>query len=146
MAEIVGAFATPHMPGSPGQAERQPQSDTAQLFGAVRSHVQSVDPDVLVVFDTDHFATFFYDRLDYWQVVPGQITHETLFGASSQSYDTDGMMLEKRQGDVFRQCFSDSTKTPESGSEPESRTVICAPDGNRGDRGSQATGRPARKT
>jgi hypothetical protein len=68
MAEIVGAFATPHMPGSPGLAEQHPGSDTAQLFGAVRSHVREVDPDVLVVFDTDHFATFFYDNMPTFAV------------------------------------------------------------------------------
>ena len=49
------------------------------------------------------------------------------------------------QGSVFRQLFSDSTNPDESGSELESRTVICAPDGNRGDRGSQASGRPSRQ-
>jgi hypothetical protein len=68
MAEIVGAFATPHMPGSPGQAEQQPQSETAQLFRAVRQHVDAVNPDVLVIFDTDHFATFFYSNMPTFAV------------------------------------------------------------------------------
>ncbi|HLG72271.1 MAG TPA: extradiol ring-cleavage dioxygenase [Chloroflexota bacterium] len=68
MAEIAGAFATPHMPGSPGQARENPQSETAQLFGAVRSHIAEVDPDVLVVFDTDHFATFFYSNMPTFAV------------------------------------------------------------------------------
>src|SRR5579862_3358258 len=63
MAEIVGAFATPHMPGSPGQAQQNPQSEVAQLFGAVRGH-----PDVLVVFDTDHFATFFFNNMPTFAV------------------------------------------------------------------------------
>src|SRR5690242_3274655 len=68
MAEIVGAFATPHMPGSPGQAEQNPRSEVAQLFGAVRQHIDAVDPDVVVIFDTDHFATFFYDNLPTFAV------------------------------------------------------------------------------
>jgi Catalytic LigB subunit of aromatic ring-opening dioxygenase len=68
MAEIVGAFATPHMPGSPGQAQQNPQSEVAQLFRAVRENVDAVDPDVLVVFDTDHFATFFYSNMPTFAV------------------------------------------------------------------------------
>lgn len=68
MAEIVGAFATPHMPGAPGLAEQQPQSETARLFGAVRGHIDAVNPDVLIVFDTDHFATFFFDNMPTFAV------------------------------------------------------------------------------
>ena len=63
MAQVVGAFGTPHMPGSPGQVERDPRSEVGQLFGAVRDHVDAVDPDVVILFDTDHFATWFYDKL-----------------------------------------------------------------------------------
>ncbi len=63
MAQIVGAFASPHMPGSPGQVEREPNSEMAQLFGTVRQHLDAVNPDIVVMFDTDHFATWFYDKM-----------------------------------------------------------------------------------
>jgi aromatic ring-opening dioxygenase catalytic subunit (LigB family) len=63
VAEIVGAFGTPHMPNSPEAVRQNPQSEVGQLFRAVRSHLEAVDPEVLVVFDTDHFAVFFYDNL-----------------------------------------------------------------------------------
>lgn len=69
MAEIVGAFGVPHMPTAPGEAVRLgARSETAQLYAGVREHVDAVDPDVLVVFDTDHFAFFFYDKLPTFSV------------------------------------------------------------------------------
>lgn len=41
MAEIVGAFATLHMPGSPGQVKQEgPESETGRLFDAVRDHLK----------------------------------------------------------------------------------------------------------
>jgi hypothetical protein len=63
MATIVGAFGVPHMPTSPGECAAHPESLVARAFAAVRAHVDDIDPDVLVVFDTDHFHHWFYDRL-----------------------------------------------------------------------------------
>jgi hypothetical protein len=63
MATIVGAFGVPHMPTSPGQCAADPGSLVARSFATVRRHVDELDPDVLVVFDTDHFHHWFYDRL-----------------------------------------------------------------------------------
>jgi len=75
MAEIVGAFATPHMPNSPRQVEREGAgSEVGQLFQAVRDHVEAVDPDVLIVFDTDHFAMWFYDRLPTFAIGVAEMT------------------------------------------------------------------------
>jgi len=69
MAEIVGAFAVGHAPTAPGDVARNAdRSEFAGLFGGVSSHLEAVDPDVLVVFDTDHFATFFYDNLPTFAV------------------------------------------------------------------------------
>ena len=47
-------------------------------------------------------VVFGLDRTSYWQIEPGQLTHESLFGSGSKSYNTQGMMLEKRQDDLFR--------------------------------------------
>jgi hypothetical protein len=47
-------------------------------------------------------AVFFFDRLTYWNIKPGQITQEFVFGAGSMSYDTRGMLLEKHRNDLFR--------------------------------------------
>jgi hypothetical protein len=68
MATIVGAFGVPHMPTSPGDCAAHPTSLVARGFAAVRGHVDDIDPDVLVVFDTDHFHHWFYDRLPAFAV------------------------------------------------------------------------------
>jgi len=47
-------------------------------------------------------VVFGFDRISYWQVEPGQLTRESLCGSGSKSYNTQGMMLEKHQDDVFR--------------------------------------------
>jgi hypothetical protein len=47
-------------------------------------------------------AVFFFDRLSYWNIKPGQITQEYVLGAGSLSYDTRGMLLEKHRNDLFR--------------------------------------------
>ena len=47
-------------------------------------------------------STFVYDRLSYWRVTPGQITHEFLIGGAAKSYDTRGMVFEKHRNDLFR--------------------------------------------
>jgi hypothetical protein len=46
--------------------------------------------------------TFGYDRLRYWRVTPGQITHDFVIGGSAKSYDTRGMVFEKQRNDLFR--------------------------------------------
>jgi protocatechuate 4,5-dioxygenase beta chain len=63
MAELVGAFAVPHMPTTPLTVRQQPNGELAQLFGSVREHVDAVNPDALIVFDTDHFAMWSYHKL-----------------------------------------------------------------------------------
>jgi aromatic ring-opening dioxygenase catalytic subunit (LigB family) len=69
MAEIVGAFAVGHAPNAPGDVERLgASSEFSPLFAGVSEHLEAVDPDVIVMFDTDHFATFFYDNLPTFAV------------------------------------------------------------------------------
>jgi hypothetical protein len=48
------------------------------------------------------FSVFIYDRLAYWKVRPGQITHERVIGGAERSYDTRGMVFEKHREDLFR--------------------------------------------
>jgi hypothetical protein len=47
-------------------------------------------------------TVFGFDRTSYWLIKPGQITQEFVFGAGSKSYDTTNMVVEKFQGDLFR--------------------------------------------
>ena len=75
MTDIVAALGTPHTPLFPLQvAQEGPGSETAQLFGAVRAHLEAVRPDVLVVFDSDHLNTFF---LDNWPTFSVGVTDQT---------------------------------------------------------------------
>jgi hypothetical protein len=64
VAEIVAAIGVPHGPALPAEVEQQgPDHPAAQLFSAVKSHLEAVQPDVLVIFDSDHLNTFFLDNL-----------------------------------------------------------------------------------
>lgn len=63
MAEIVCALGVPHTPFYPALVAREgPNCETARLYQAVREHLEAVRPDVLLVFDSDHLNTFFFDN------------------------------------------------------------------------------------
>jgi hypothetical protein len=47
-------------------------------------------------------AFFVFDRITYWEIKPGQITENFVFGSGSRSFDTEGMAVEKYRGDLFR--------------------------------------------
>ncbi len=47
-------------------------------------------------------SVFGLDRMSYWEIKPGQLTLHTLFGSGSQSYNTQGMALDKQHDDLFR--------------------------------------------
>ncbi|MGH7169663.1 MAG: hypothetical protein ACRELG_05220 [Gemmataceae bacterium] len=55
-----------------------------------------------LVFIVWAFSVFVYDRLSYWRVTPGQLTHDTVIGGAQKSYDTRGMVFEKHRQDLFR--------------------------------------------
>jgi hypothetical protein len=44
----------------------------------------------------------FVDHLSFWRFRPGQVTHEYFGGMVDKSYDTDNIILLKRQDDLFR--------------------------------------------
>jgi len=48
------------------------------------------------------FSVFVYDRLAYWRVTPGQLTYDAVIGGAQKSFDTRGMVFEKRRQDLFR--------------------------------------------
>lgn len=47
-------------------------------------------------------AFFVFDRLTYWSIYPGQIVEERLVGGASNSHDTDQLVFEKLDRDIFR--------------------------------------------
>jgi aromatic ring-opening dioxygenase catalytic subunit (LigB family) len=64
VAEIVGALGVPHTPFFPALVEREgPNCETARFFAAVTSELAQMRPDLLVMYDTDHLNTFFFDNL-----------------------------------------------------------------------------------
>jgi len=47
-------------------------------------------------------VVFGLDRFNFWEIDAGQLTRDSLIGAGSKSYTTQGMTLEKHQDDLFR--------------------------------------------
>jgi gallate dioxygenase len=63
MSELVLGIGVPHNPMAPKQVlEEGPTSETGALYARVRQQLEAVQPDVLVVFDSDHFVNFFFDN------------------------------------------------------------------------------------
>ena len=63
MSEIVLGIGVPHNPAAPKQVlEEGPTSATGALYARVREQLEAVAPDVIVVFDSDHFVNFFFDN------------------------------------------------------------------------------------
>ena len=69
MAEIVAAFGVPHTPMFPSIAARLgPEWETSKLFAEVARQLEAVQPDVLVIFDSDHLNTFFLNNMPIFSV------------------------------------------------------------------------------
>jgi len=63
VAKIVAAYGLPHTPFFPSRVEEEgPQSPTGLMFGKARDSLAAARPDVIVIFDTDHYNTFFFDN------------------------------------------------------------------------------------
>ena len=55
-----------------------------------------------LIFGAWVLSVFVFDRLSYWTIRPGQITHERVIGGAEKSFDTHGMVFEKVREDLFR--------------------------------------------
>lgn len=63
MAKIVAAYGLPHTPFFPSKAaEEGPQSPTGLMFAKARESLIAAKPDIILLFDTDHYNTFFFDN------------------------------------------------------------------------------------
>jgi hypothetical protein len=73
-------------------------------FGMLRIHLNmgAYLSFSILLFLAWFFTVFVFDRMSYWIIKPGQITHEAVLGAGSKSYDTQGMALEKHRYDLFK--------------------------------------------
>ena len=69
VASIVAAYGLPHTPFYPFRvAEEGPSSPTGRMFGLARDSLAAAKPDVVVIFDTDHLNTFFFDNLPVFAI------------------------------------------------------------------------------
>jgi gallate dioxygenase len=69
VAEIVGALGVPHTPYFPALVEREgPTCDTARFFASLTQELEAMRPDLLVMYDTDHLNTFFFDNLPIFAI------------------------------------------------------------------------------
>jgi len=63
VAEIVCAIGVPHTPSYPSLVEREgPDCEVARLYRSVRKNIEALQPDVIVIFDSDHLNTFFFNN------------------------------------------------------------------------------------
>ena len=47
-------------------------------------------------------AMLVFDRFTYWRIRPGQIVEQRLVGGGEHSFDTHGLVFERKDQDVFR--------------------------------------------
>ena len=72
MAIFAGAFGVPHTPIFAQLVNREGAgSETSRLFATVRDTLRQARPDLIVIFDTDHLNTFFFDNLPIFAVGVG---------------------------------------------------------------------------
>ena len=63
MARLIFGAGVPHNPTAPKDVLAEgPGSETAALYARVRVQLEAARPDVIVVFDSDHFVNFFFDN------------------------------------------------------------------------------------
>jgi len=77
------------------------------IFGWIPHLAAYMNLGFYLFFSTLLFATwamtiFVWDRMSYWSIRAGQLTHNFVVGAAEKSYDTRGMLFEKLQDDFFR--------------------------------------------
>jgi gallate dioxygenase len=69
MASIVGSFGVPHNPNYPALVAREGAGcPPAQLFAEIKTHLDALQPDLILLFDTDHLNTFFLDNLPVFAI------------------------------------------------------------------------------
>ncbi|ADZ69539.1 extradiol ring-cleavage dioxygenase [Polymorphum gilvum] len=62
MARIVGGIGVPHTPYFPRFAAQEGSNgEINTFFGKVRADLEAHRPDVILMIDTDHFNTFYFD-------------------------------------------------------------------------------------
>lgn len=64
MTKVVVGVGVPHTPFFPGIAEKHGDSSRmVMLFKRARQEMESASPDLIVMFTSDHFVSFFFDNM-----------------------------------------------------------------------------------
>lgn len=75
MGEIVAGFGVSHSPHAPEQVRKAgADHPLLRLYARVTEAIETASPDVLIIFDCDHFSTFF---LDNWPIFAIGVTDRT---------------------------------------------------------------------
>jgi protocatechuate 4,5-dioxygenase beta chain len=87
MAELVAGIGVPHSPHYPAQIAKDGPEETAQLYRSIKSHLDAVRPDAVIIIANDHFNTFFLNNFPTFAIGVA----ETSYGPNDQtkmpSYD-----------------------------------------------------------
>jgi hypothetical protein len=75
MGEIVAGFGVPHSPHVPEQVRQTgPSHPVLPLYAQVAAALDAAQADALVIFDCDHFSTFFLDNWPTFAIGVGEKT------------------------------------------------------------------------
>jgi hypothetical protein len=75
MGEIVAGYGVSHSPHAPEEVRKTGESHPlVRLYRRLSEAIETAKPDVLIIFDCDHFSTFF---LDNWPIFAIGITDRT---------------------------------------------------------------------
>jgi hypothetical protein len=75
VGEIVAAFGVPHSPHLPEQVRKDGGSHpSVPLYARIAAAIEAARLDALIVFDCDHFSTFFLDNLPIFAIGVGERT------------------------------------------------------------------------
>lgn len=68
MGEIVAGFGVPHSPHLPEQVRKEGTHRSIPFYERVAAEIEAARPDALIIFDCDHFSTFFLDNLPIFAI------------------------------------------------------------------------------
>ena len=69
LAKVVAAYGLPHTPFFPSKVvvDTLPPP-TGLMFGKARASLEAARPDAIILFDTDHYNTFFFDNFPIFAI------------------------------------------------------------------------------
>ena len=91
MGEIVAGFGVSHSPRAPEEVQKAgPSHPLVPLFAHVTEAVEATKPDVLIIFDCDHFNTFFLNNWPIFAIGVSDRTAGPNDGTNMPRYELKG--------------------------------------------------------